>query len=126
MNKLLKILIVAELIVLALATIFWALYKEDNPWAGLWFVYPLIGLVIITVTALISAFASGLKTSFSKTVTLPQLFMSVFGLVGVPLLGLGYSASGDNRQNLKIISLVALILGVLALAVILKRNLTLK
>lgn len=126
MRKILKVLLGLELSIFVLALIFWLFTKNDNQWSGLVFAYPMIGLGIIILMLLLYSFASSLKSSASNNITMLRLFVNIAALSGIPLLGLWYSTNGDNRESLKIASIIALGLGVVALVFMIARNLKLK
>lgn len=125
MRKVLKVMIILELIILAASLLFYA-FEHDGPWDSLVFAFPAIGLGLIILILLLYSFASSLRSSASRNITMLRLFVNIIALPGVPLLGLWYSTSGDNRESLKIVSTIALGLGVVALVFMIARNLKLK
>ena|SRR3989344_1778426 len=127
MRKLLKVLIVADILIFALGVVFYLGTQNSNSDWGYAVGFPILGVTILTVAILVFSFGSAMKNSVaSRNVSNVQLFASLITLPGVPLLGLWYSTSGDNRAGLKVASITALGLAVVALIFMFARNLKLK
>jgi uncharacterized membrane protein len=123
MRKLFKILIILDLLMVAIGLVLYYATANRDDFSGLSVIFPLTGFTIITVAILVLSFGSALRGSRSKNVTSMQLLVYELFLLGIPLLGLLYSISGDNRANLKVVSTLALVLAVGTSVFMIARNL---
>ena len=110
-SKAIKILIAIDILMFAIGIILWFATKNANDFSGLVVVYPLIGFTVITVCILVLLFIYSFKISLQSE-GMYKPYWAIPLLVGIPLLGLFYAHSGDNRGKLLIICVVLLLLGI--------------
>lgn len=129
MKKLIKTLVLFNVLVLVAATLFYTYLQSDDPsngFNGMVWGFPLLTSTGSAILLLAATFFTALKkTTYDRVQTTTQRHKNV-GLsllaTSIPLLLLYFSIIGENRDSLKVIAVVGIIVCLLSAMFNLVRN----
>ncbi len=121
MSKALKMLVMADLIMLVITVASWLMTNGSDSVILVFF--PLTATIFITVAIMVLGFLTAVRQAVSpKRTGLAQSLWTIAPLLGVPLLGLYYATHGQNRHSLVLASTAGLFVGSVASLLLIGRR----